>query len=82
MFSTKKLSLNIDVLCTTNDIRFIPMIGEGSGGVWGLDAEDVFRVIIKSTASLGGETVCTIANQLCQTLSIALHKTKGRALVK
>ena len=36
----------MDMLCTANDIKCIPMIVEGSGGAWGLDAEDVFKVII------------------------------------
>ena len=58
------------------------MVVEGSGGAWGLDAEDVFKIIIKSAASLSGETVSTIANQLYQSLSITLHKANARALFK
>ena len=46
------------------------------------DAEDVFKVIIKSTASLSGETVCIVASQLYQALSITLHKANARALFK
>ena len=78
----KRLSSNMDMLCTANDIKCIPMIVEGSGGAWGLDAEDVFKVIIKSTASLSGETVSTIANQIYQALSVTLHKANARALFK
>ena len=50
------------------------VIVQGSGGAWGLDAEDVVKVIIKSATSLGGGTVSTIANQIYQSLSITLHK--------
>ena len=78
----KRMTLNMDRLCMSNDIKFIPMIVEGSGGAWGLDAEDVFKVIIKSTASLGGETVSIIANQLYQALSVILHKANARAIFK
>ena len=45
------------MLCTTNDMKFIPILVEGSGDAWGLDAEDVFKIIIKSTASLCDKTV-------------------------
>ena len=78
----KKMNLNMDMLCTSNDIKFIPMIVEGSGGAWGLDAEDVFKIIIKSSASLSGETTSTVANQLYQALSITLYRANARALFK
>ena len=58
------------------------MIIESSGGTWGLDAEDVWKVIIRSTASLSGETVSTIANQIYQAMSIMLHKANARAIFK
>ena len=76
----KRLSLNMDKLCTTDDIKFIPMIVEGSECASGSDAEDVFKVIIKSTASLGGETVSMVANQLYQALSVILHKANSRTI--
>lgn len=72
----------MNMLCMSNDIKVIPMIVEGSGRAWGLDAEDVFKVIIKSTASLGGETASIVANQLYQALSITLHKANARAIFK
>ena len=60
---------------------FQPFWFEG-GGAWGLDAEDVFNIIIKSAASLSGETVSTISYQLYQSLSVTLHKANARALFK
>ena len=78
----KSTSLNMNDLCMSNDIKFIPMVVEGSGGAWGLDAEDVFKIIIKSAASLSGETVSAVSNQLYQSLSVTLHKANARALFK
>ena len=47
-----------------------------------MDTKNVFKVIIKSTASFGGETVSTVANQLYQALSIIRHKANARAIFK
>ena len=41
-----------------------------------------FGVIIRSTASLSGETVSTIANNIYQAMSITLHKANARAIFK
>lgn len=36
----KRMSLYMNDLCASNDIKFVPMIIEGSGVAWGLDAKD------------------------------------------
>lgn len=58
----KRNSSNTHEDCLLRDIRLIRIIVEASGGAWGLDAEDVWKTIIKSTAALTGEPISSIAN--------------------
>lgn len=58
------------------------MIVEASGGAWGLDAEDVWKTIIKSTAALTGEAISGIANDFYQAMSICLHRSNARSILK
>ena len=58
------------------------MVIEGSAGVWSIEAEQVWHQIIRSTSSLTGETVSTLANSLYQSLSMILHRSNARAILK
>lgn len=58
------------------------MIVEASGGSWGLDAEDVWKTIIKSIAAFTGEPISGISNDFYQSMSICLHRSNARSILK
>ena len=74
--------MNTNEQCSPEGIHFIPMIIEASGGAWGLNAEEVWKSIIKSTAVLSGEPISSVANELYQSLSVTLQKSNARAILK
>ena len=78
----KRNTLNMKVRCLQNDMLFVPMIMEDSGGTWGTDANDIWKSVIQTTASLTGEPRSSIANSLYQALSFSLHKANARAILK
>ena len=57
------------------------MVIEGSTGAWGVDAELVWKLIIRSTASLIGEPISLVADHIYQSLSMNLHKANSRAIL-
>jgi hypothetical protein len=48
------------------------MVMEGSAGAWGVEAELVWKLIIRSTASLTGEPISLVSNHIYQSLSVSL----------
>ena len=78
----KKNNLDTEQNCKNMDIKFIPMVMEGSAGSWGVEAELVWKLIIISTASLTKEPISLVSNHIYQSLSMVLHKADARALLK
>ena len=78
----KRNHSNTHARCLEKDIKFVPMIIEASGGTWGLDAEDVWKIVIKSAAALTGEPISAIANEFYQSMSITLHRSNARSILK
>ena len=78
----KRNNLTMNNRCQQYDINYIPMIIEGSGGSWGSEAEDVWKIIIRTTASITGEAFSSIATRIYQSLSVTLHKANARAILK
>ena len=78
----KKNSLNMNEQCERNDLRLIPMVIEASAGSWGLEAENVWKILIKAIASTTGDKISMISSTLYQSLSITLHKSNARAILK
>ena len=56
----KKNNLDTEQNCKNMDIKFIPMVIEGSAGSWRVEAELVWKLIIRSTASLTGEPISLV----------------------
>ena len=65
-----------------NDIKYIPMVIEASGGSWNFDSEVVWKLIIRNIAHITCDSISNITNNVYQSLSTILAKSNARSILK
>ena len=78
----KRKHLDTDQKCKESDIKFIPMIMEGSAGVWSSESEEILKLIIRTTTSITREPISLVSNDIFQNLSMILQKANSRAILE
>ena len=78
----KKNSNDTNLLCKRNDIKYIPMVIEGSGGSWSYDSEEVWKIVIRNIATLNSDSISNVTNSLYQCFSIIVAKSNARSILK
>jgi hypothetical protein len=78
----KRSFLDTESHCREVGIDFVPAIIEAAGGSWGPDARSLLKDISKVAARLTGDQPAIKLEQSLQLLSVILHSTNARAILR
>ena len=71
-----------EALCTSQGLRFVPMVVEAHSGGWSKAAREVLDTIAKSVATQWKEDNEVASLAIAQRLSVTLHRENARAIVR